>query len=600
MISIKNTETERKYKWPRSISTYGLLLLLFIICLPVILAYTYMQYSNTQNRQTENLEYYKSYTTNVSDIATRHISNTSQIIRLLEDQEAVRKGMWNLRQLAKKDELYNIKPIDLSTVFYLPYTFRSTFQSPEINSVCIFYDETPAYYYINSNLDISLDRCSYINTLYKDYDFQDGGFVSTSESGYAYYIIDYRNILTNMYTGRCIIEISQIPDNESGFSDIPISMYDYQIDLSIYKNTNYVIYNNSSRIIFSNKTDFIGTPVSTLLPFTPESDGSAQIYKSWVYTTANLESGLTLCVFSDNDPLTLNFVVFIPLILYLLLILLIFWAFFHSYSKAAKAYYEQTREYPMAVPPATTGFLENELLFSVIRERIDDITVLQKEFDGTQLELQKSKLDILEKQLNPHYIFNVLEQINWRAIQDGATDVSILIQSFANMLRNTTDYANNEKTTLRAEVDFLRSYLIFQQKQDHKFEYKFNIDEDLLDDYYVPKYILQPIAENSIIHGFHKNIETNLITLDIWEDADGILIRISDNGVGFNTTLLEAVASDTSFTSNQFVSHLAVQNIRKRLNMMYGEAGSLQISSTLGQGTVSIITIPFDRVPEDR
>ena len=501
MISLNNRQTERTTRIPASISLQGALLCVLTVLLPFILFGIFCS-RNAQKMQTENTtDYYEAYAANLASIANIHTQNIPRIIELLEDNETIREQM---RRTALKPDPVRPDSLlesasDLSEVFNSPYLFTDLFKSAEIIAVTLFAGKDLEYYYTQSLFETPIEQCSKINQLYMERDFRTGRFIATADNTHSFWIEDYRNIYTNTYYGRVIIEISMIPDSLGNVTDSPYSRYSYAMNLSSYNGTNYCIYNEDSSIIFTSIPAFHGAAAQEQFPFAmpPQAAGKTSFYTDdqWIAQTTGLSNGLTLLVYSAS-PFTISdtFVSIITIVVvYCLLFALVAILFFRRLRKESSDYYRLVQDSPLSDPPVKASCKEADQFFQIIKERIDDIEELQKERQANLLEIEKckteiekSKINILEKQISPHFIFNVLDQIYWQAVRDGAMNVSMQIESFSNLLRSNMRYVDQEKIILREELDFTRNYLTFQQHQLQNFQFAFHVDEDILTEYYVP------------------------------------------------------------------------------------------------------------------
>lgn len=605
MNLFKNHKEEHTNKVPGSLAKRIALLSLFAVVLPVFLLSLYASIFTSENMRNAAYESYETCVQNMKNTAEKHISNADEIMRILEDSYSIRQTLWQIRssQRSSEGERANLQGgRDLEMELNLPYTFMNVFGSPQITSVCLFYDNNLQYYFINNSLDAAVSRCSSINTQFLGEEIKEGQFVMGRDSQYAYYIRSYRNIYTNKYTGTCVIELSQIPDTDSTYTDSPESRFSYCMDLTQYENTNYCIYNEEGVITFTNNSDYIGARLEKFIPkklsYYLEEEG-AQLSGRWMIQTVSLGDGLKMSVYAKTPGQSTRALRLLlgGIIAYLCLVVYMYWRLIRGVSAETEAYYALYKNSKQAYPPVHASCKETSCLFEIIREDRDTITALEENLNTAGLDKQKEKVKILEKQINPHVYFNMLEQINWCAIREGDTKVSTMIESYATMLRNNMSYAEQDSISLRSEITYTRSYLELQQKQGMEFDYDFNVDRDLLDVYQVPKYILQPIVENSIVHGFCRKAGRGRITIEIWEDMEGLMIRVSDNGKGFDTkSVKEDQENYAGDWETSFGNHLALGNIRKRLRLLYGESGGIRIESVIGVGTEVTIWIPSRQI----
>lgn len=204
-----------------------------------------------------------------------------------------------------------------------------------------------------------------------------------------------------------------------------------------------------------------------------------------------------------------------------------------------------------------------------------------KELEIKHRELAISELNALRLQMNPHFIYNTLASI------DGLIDVDPdsakdLIDKFTKHLRSS--YLNNspEYVDFVQELDNIKCYLSVEEVRFPDI----NIEYDLkVTDFKVPPLTIQPLVENAIKHGICKTEDgCGTITISSFDDNKNYYIKITDNGVGFDTT---------AQMKKDGRSHIGIENTEKRLKLICG--GSLSIDSIVDIGTQALITIPKEK-----
>ncbi|AUS96921.1 hypothetical protein CDQ84_02130 [Clostridium thermosuccinogenes] len=194
----------------------------------------------------------------------------------------------------------------------------------------------------------------------------------------------------------------------------------------------------------------------------------------------------------------------------------------------------------------------------------------------------------LSLQINPHFLYNTLNTINMLAIQDGNEKISDLIVSLSEMLHYT--FKNTEeKILLSDELRWIQNYSrIMSARFTGKFTMQIDIPDELLI-YKVPKFFLQPLVENSIIHGFAELTEGGVIHISLEKKEDTLNFIISDNGKGMTQEDIE----NSVFRASQDKG-IGISNVHRRLTLIYGERYHVHVESTLGKGTSFYLTIPCE------
>ncbi len=232
-----------------------------------------------------------------------------------------------------------------------------------------------------------------------------------------------------------------------------------------------------------------------------------------------------------------------------------------------------------------------------------NIMELVEENKRIQEERHKLEMQNLQNQINPHFLYNTLNTIKWMAIVSKADNISNCITALGNMLKPI--YSNKEVNwNLSDEITYLKNYIcIMNYRFGNSIEFTEDIPEDILQ-INMPKFILQPIIENSIIHSNPLNDIKNVITIHAVLSEGYILISISDVGVGIPSAKLISIqnllqqanlAPGETDTTVPLVKDdtigIGLINIHKRIRLQFGSDCGLSISSFEGLGTTITIRI---------
>jgi two-component system LytT family sensor kinase len=196
--------------------------------------------------------------------------------------------------------------------------------------------------------------------------------------------------------------------------------------------------------------------------------------------------------------------------------------------------------------------------------------------------LLNARMEALQNQINPHFLFNTLNSVSSLVRIDPDT-AREMIAKLANILRrllNSTDAF----VPLRDELEFIDNYLDIEVVRfgRDKLRVVKEMDEPSLD-VMVPSMLLQPLVENSIKHGLSSRINGGSITLRSHLEASKLTIEVEDDGVGMPSSKL---------VQHQGGTGIGMANVSERLNVLYGDAANLAIQSNPGKGTLVRITMP--------
>ncbi len=240
-----------------------------------------------------------------------------------------------------------------------------------------------------------------------------------------------------------------------------------------------------------------------------------------------------------------------------------------------------------------TSYRETELMASTFNKMAERLGSLFEEVYTKGLLLRQAELDLLESQIRPHFIFNVLEVINVRCMTAGQYELCRIVSNLANLLRANVANRGQQKITLEEELRYVRYYLELQKERyGEKLCYEIELESQELLCYYLPKLTIQPLVENSVTHGLENKRGGGSVRISIWEEEDEIDIRVWDDGVGFDPTNLFWAKEDEADHQH---NHVALPNVQRRIQLLYGQAYGIRVTSAPGNGTTVLMNLPLDR-----
>jgi two-component system sensor histidine kinase YesM len=216
---------------------------------------------------------------------------------------------------------------------------------------------------------------------------------------------------------------------------------------------------------------------------------------------------------------------------------------------------------------------------------INRINQLINEVYVGKISQKESEMRALQAQINPHFLYNSLSLINWKALETNQTDISRLTLLLSTFYRTALNRGKNV-LSIRDEISNMNSYLEIQlMMHENSFSVVRDIDEDILE-FQTLNLILQPLIENAIDHGIDMKEEGNgVITIGGHKDGNHILLSVEDNGVGMDEETAKSILSKES-------KGYGVRNVNERIMLYYGEAYHLTVESKLGEGTKITVRIP--------
>ncbi len=232
---------------------------------------------------------------------------------------------------------------------------------------------------------------------------------------------------------------------------------------------------------------------------------------------------------------------------------------------------------------------------------------LDDETRDRELMETRMKFAQLQNQINPHFLYNTLENIRARAILDDNEVIADMTEALSRFFRYNIS-KRTDVVKLSEELDNIRTYMHIQQYRfSNKFDFQVYIHDERSDvmNARIPKMTLQPIVENAIFHGMENKLGKGHIEIHIEYDEQNVFIIIEDDGVGMNEEDLAALRSklaasaDGHWDTGHESSGIAMRNINNRLKLLYGEDCGITVSSLEGVGTEVELTLPRHFQEED-
>lgn len=228
-------------------------------------------------------------------------------------------------------------------------------------------------------------------------------------------------------------------------------------------------------------------------------------------------------------------------------------------------------------------------LTETIDRMVEQLKQLIIQVESEQQLKRDAELKMLQAQINPHFLFNTLNSLKWSAMMSGNESVKQGIESLSELLRNTI-LVKEELIPLETEIDNLLHYATIQRiRYGDSFKLSFAMSEEELYACLVPKFILQPIVENSILHAGSEDGRRVGIRVESVKEGTKLKIVIADDGKGFN--MEDAHARKSS--SHAKLSGIGIGNVDERIRIHFGPGYGLITRSAPNEGTETVITLPI-------
>ena len=236
----------------------------------------------------------------------------------------------------------------------------------------------------------------------------------------------------------------------------------------------------------------------------------------------------------------------------------------------------------------------------IFNKAIKEINELMQKVTQSEILNKEMEFKTLQSQMNPHFLYNTLDTINWLAFKEKQTEICNLVAAISSLIRASI---SNKKSiiTIEQELDYVKNYIYIQHiRYKDRFDIIYDIDESLLKQA-VPKLIIQPIVENAIIHGIENSKNKNLLYISIKRENECIVIIVKDTGIGMtDEKVSELLKEPLNAEGDEQKAHtnLGLYAVHKRIQLMYGDLYGLTVQSQAGEGTTVTLHIPFTKKQE--
>lgn len=233
---------------------------------------------------------------------------------------------------------------------------------------------------------------------------------------------------------------------------------------------------------------------------------------------------------------------------------------------------------------------EISILGQHFNQMLDDIKALIDKVYKMESQKRNAELKTLQSQINPHFLYNTLDTVQWKALEYDDFEVADMISSLSGFFRISLS-DGKEFITLEDEAKHVGYYLDIQKvRYKEKVNYTINIEEDVKQ-FLIPKLIVQPLVENSIYHGLKLVKRNGDIKIDIFRKNDFIFIKVADNGLGIDEDKLVEIKSNLENSIES--EHYGLYNINERLKIFFGNKYKIYIKSKYDLGTTILLKIPI-------
>ena len=252
---------------------------------------------------------------------------------------------------------------------------------------------------------------------------------------------------------------------------------------------------------------------------------------------------------------------------------------------------DQVAKGDLTVRSDVTGGLEARMLSDSLNTMIDKINELLEQVKTEQVRLRKAEFELLQSQINPHFLYNTLDAIVWLAEAGEQKKVVSMVGSLSDFFRISLNQGQ-DILDVREELQHVRSYLEIQQmRYQDILQYEICVPEELKSNR-IPKITLQPLVENALYHGIKNKRGKGMIRIDGELEGSDCILRVTDNGRGMTPERLEQVREGIRNRNVRETEIYGLYNVNERIRLNFGENYGITITSTYGEGTCVTVRLP--------
>ena len=555
---------------------------------------------------------YRNYADTMKEKAIVEMQNSAKELTNLLSDRMTKLSLYSI-QMLYDNTIYNAdrKLTDGSMDYISENDFTNYLQSnlflkSEINEILIRFSKNNKVYQVNKSLGSTTDSYSQINYLYD--------WALKGKGKPVWYVSDKDGKATGIYIAKIIYDINDIKQ-EIGLLIFKVSdQYLSEVLNNYISNSkqNISLLSSSGQEVYSYQPYQVnyGMPVSSFIKTTPDARArEVKINNDVVYCLYDtiqpddwkLVMGISSNVLlKDVRDIAKLILILCAATLPICIILVNF--LYMDIVKPMNLLINRMRQVEKGAIGITIEkkrFDEFGYVYSTFNKMSLEIKNLINTVYKKQIATKDAEIKALQAQINPHFLYNTLDSINWKAKINGVNEISEMVSALSSIIEANLNRNNENFVPLSREIEYINNYYLLLQK---RFGKKISLVTDVSDDIMdctIPKLIIQPIIENAVYHGLEMKVGSGIVNLTITKDENKIFIKVYDDGIGIDGYTLYRLQQNLAKsldddTDNDIVigSSIGIINVHKRIRLLYGEDYGLEISSKIAEGTTVTIILP--------
>lgn len=251
----------------------------------------------------------------------------------------------------------------------------------------------------------------------------------------------------------------------------------------------------------------------------------------------------------------------------------------------------------LALPAGNYTFSELDRISTKFSELLEHLQNTIEHDYKSQIMLEKANFHALQAQINPHFLFNMLQLLQTEVLYENTGESNAIIVSLSRMLHYTL-HNTEETVTVERELHYVEDYLgLFEKRYEGRLKIRFDIADEVLR-YSIPKLLLQPVVENCMRHGLHGNFDSGHVSVAAFAGPDDLYFVIEDDGAGIAPEALRALRAGLDARDGR-KDGIGLRNVQKRIRILYGDRFGLSVESVKNRGTKVTVHIGKEEVLPD-
>jgi two-component system sensor histidine kinase YesM len=555
---------------------------------------------------------YRNYADTMKRNAIREMQNSTKILTDLLSDRMTKLSLYSI-QMLYDNTIYNAERelTDGGTDYIAENEFTNYLQSnlflkSELNEILIRFSKNNKIYQVNKSLGSTTDSYSQINDLY--------GRALKGNGKPVWHVSEKNGRATGIYIAKIIYDINDIKQ-EIGLLIFKVSdQYLSEVLNNYISNSkqNISLLSSSGQEVYSYEpyqVDY-GMPVDLFIKTTPDASvREVKIKNDVVYSLHNTiqpENWNLVMGISSNvllkDVRDIARLILILCAATLPICILLVNFLYRDIVKPMNLLIKGMRQVERGAIGITIEkkrFDEFGYVYGTFNKMSLEIKNLINTVYKKQIATKDAEIKALQAQINPHFLYNTLDSISWRAKINGVNEISEMVSALSSIIEANLNRNNENFVPLSREIEYINNYYLLLKK---RFGKKISLVTDIGDDIMnctIPKLIIQPIIENAVYHGLEMKVGSGTIHLSITREEGRICIKVCDDGIGIDEATLDRLRQNLSKSpdadsENDIAvgSSIGIINVHKRIRLLYGEDYGLEISSKPAEGTTVTIILP--------